>query len=87
MEKRPDFVHRVVEAVRPARVLLRVPVFEPGWRVPLKKELGVDYRLDPTHYTEYTLESFAAEMKASGLDVTHQEVRWGNMGRGGPILD
>jgi SAM-dependent methyltransferase len=79
MEKRPDFVRRVVEAVRPTRVLLRVPVFERDWRVPLKKELGVDYRLDPTHYTEYTLESFAAEMKASGLEVIHQEVRWGEI--------
>jgi hypothetical protein len=56
-----------------------VPLFERDWRVPLKQELGIDYRLDPTHCTEYTLESFASEMKDAGLKVTYQEVRWGEI--------
>jgi SAM-dependent methyltransferase len=79
IEKRPEFLIRLMESVRPTKALFRVPVFERDWRVPLKKELGIDYRLDPTHYTEYTLESFAAEMEESGLEVTHQEVRWGEI--------
>lgn len=79
LEKRPEFLRSMMGATRPSRVLLRVPVFERDWRVPLKKELGIDYRLDPTHQTEYTLESFAAEMKQSGLMITHQEVRWGEI--------
>jgi hypothetical protein len=58
-------------------VLLRVPSFERDWRVPLKQELGIDYRLDPTHFTEYTLESFAQEVGSAGLRVVHQECRWG----------
>ncbi|MBP1691228.1 MAG: glycosyl transferase, family 2, partial [Bacteroidetes bacterium] len=41
--------------------------------------LNVEYRLDPTHETEYTLETFAAEMKEAGLLVKHQEVRWGEI--------
>jgi ubiquinone/menaquinone biosynthesis C-methylase UbiE len=79
LEQRPEFLRGVVRAVQPARLLVRVPVFERDWRVPLKKELGIDYRLDPTHFTEYTLESFAAEMDEAGLNVTHQEVRWGEI--------
>lgn len=48
-------------------------------RVPLKRELGVEWRLDPAHKTEYTLESFTEEMAAAGLGITHHEVRWGEI--------
>lgn len=76
---RPEFLRRVQAATSPRRYLIRVPLFERDWRVPLKKELGVEWRLDPTHETEYTLESFAEEMTAAGLRVVHQEVRWGEI--------
>jgi SAM-dependent methyltransferase len=76
---RPQFLRRVLETAHPSRVLIRVPVFERDWRVPLKKELGVEWRLDPTHETEYTLESFAAEMDEAGLETVHLEVRWGEI--------
>ena len=79
LSARPEFLRRMIDLVHPSRVLLRVPVFERDWRVPLKQELGIDYRLDPTHCTEYTLESFASEMKDAGLKVTYQEVRWGEI--------
>lgn len=76
---RPAFLRRLVQQVAPARLLIRVPLFERDWRVPLKRELGVEWRLDATHETEYTLESFLEEMEAAGLSVTHQEVRWGEI--------
>lgn len=76
---RPAFLRRVQAAVSPRRFLIRVPVFERDWRVPLKQELGVEWRLDPTHETEYTLESFAEEMTAAGLRVVNQQVRWGEI--------
>ncbi|MDR2051746.1 MAG: glycosyltransferase [Deltaproteobacteria bacterium] len=70
------FLRKALAALRPARCLIRVPLFERDWRVPLKKELGLEWRLDATHETEYTLESFAEEMDAAGLAVIHQEIRW-----------
>jgi len=76
---RPAFLRRAQETLRPSRILIRVPVFERDWRVPLKKELGVEWRLDPTHETEYTLESFAEEMQEANLTITHLEVRWGEI--------
>jgi 2-polyprenyl-3-methyl-5-hydroxy-6-metoxy-1,4-benzoquinol methylase len=76
---RPAFLRRVKAAARPARYLIRVPLFEREWRVPLKRELDVEWRLDPTHETEYTLESFAEEMSEAELQITHQEVRWGEI--------
>jgi ubiquinone/menaquinone biosynthesis C-methylase UbiE len=76
---RPEFLRRVQAVAEPARLLIRVPLFERDWRVPLKRELGVEWRLDPTHETEYTLESFAQEMAEVGLIISHQEVRWGEI--------
>ncbi len=76
---RPEFLRRVVDATSARRMLIRVPLFERDWRVPLKKELGVDWRLDDDHETEYTLESFHEEMREAGLLVRHIEVRWGEI--------
>jgi len=61
------------------RFLLRVPLFERDWRVPLKKELGVEWRLDSTHENEYTLESFQEEIQEAGLKIQYLEVRWGEI--------
>ena len=79
LPERPAFLRRVVEAAQPSRLLIRVPLFERDWRVPLKRELGVEWRLDHTHETEYTLESFAQEMAEAGLTVSYQKVRWGEI--------
>ncbi len=76
LPERPQFLRRLQSTVHPSRILIRVPLFERDWRVPLKQELGVEWRLDPTHETEYTLETFAAELSKAGMKTLHQEVRW-----------
>lgn len=76
---RQSLLTTVVQRISPRSILLRVPLFEREWRVPMKQELGVEWRLDPTHETEYTLESFAEEMERAGLQVLYQEVRWGEI--------
>ncbi|MBF0417666.1 MAG: methyltransferase domain-containing protein [Magnetococcales bacterium] len=76
---RPDFLRRLTARSGARRMLIRVPLFERDWRVALKRELGVEWRLDATHETEYTLESFDEEMRAAGLTITHLEVRWGEI--------
>ena len=79
LPERSKFLHKVQQIAQPTRMLIRVPLFERDWRVPLKQELGVEWRLDPTHEIEYTIESFAEEMAAAGLEINHQEVRWGEI--------
>ncbi len=79
LPRRVEFLREVVERLQPERLLVRVPLYERDWRVPLKQELGLEWRADPTHHTEYTLESFAAEMAAAGLEVVEQMVRWGEI--------
>lgn len=76
---RPKFLHRLNESAQPKKLLIRVPLFERDWRVPLKQELGIEWRLDPTHEIEYTQESFADEMAEASLDIRYQEVRWGEI--------
>ena len=76
---RPEFLRRLAQSAQPERILIRVPLYERDWRVPLKQELGVEWRLDRTHETEYTLESFAQEVDQAGLRTVHLEVRWGEI--------
>ena len=79
LQGRPEFLRQIMDTIAPGRILLRVPVFERDWRVPLKKELGVEWRLDPTHEIEYTLEEFQQEIHAAGLAEASLEIRWGEI--------
>lgn len=79
LPRRPEFLSSMVRHTGVNRVLIRVPLFERDWRVPLKKELGIEWRLDTTHETEYTMEEFLEEMELAGLFVVHHEVRWGEI--------
>ncbi len=79
IEHRVDFLKTILLTVRPERVILRVPLYERDWRVPLKEELGIDYRLDHTHFIEYTRETFLNELGEADLKVIHMEVRWGEI--------
>ncbi len=79
LPNRPEFLRRLIQQTAPKSLLIRVPLFDREWRVPLKKELGVEWRLDSTHETEYSQESFAQEMASAGLIIQHQEIRWGEI--------
>lgn len=79
LPERSAFLRHIQGIAHPSRILIRVPLLERHWSVPLKLELGVEWRLDHTHETEYTLESFAQEMAEAGLTVSYHEVRWGEI--------
>jgi ubiquinone/menaquinone biosynthesis C-methylase UbiE len=79
IEHRDVFLKEITDKFHPGKLLVRVPVLERDWRVPLKKELGIDYRLDPTHFTEYTQESYLDELRQAGLTAESMEFRWGEI--------
>ena len=79
IESRVAFLRTVQQRVRPSRWLLRVPMFTRDWRPPLRQELGLFPYSDPTHFTEYTRESFEAEMAQAELTVGHLQVNWGEI--------
>lgn len=76
---RSDFLNKAVKVTGCRKVLLRVPLYERDWRVPLKKEIGVEWRLDKTHFTEYTVPQFEQEIKDAGLTIFHKEIHWGEI--------
>jgi SAM-dependent methyltransferase len=79
LDDRVPFLRDVTARTSARRVLIRVPLFERDWRVPLKRELGIEFRLDPTHRIEYTLEQFEDEVRKAGLALTERQVRWGEI--------
>jgi SAM-dependent methyltransferase len=79
IDKRVEFLKKVQSELHPDRWLIRVPCFDRDWIVPMAQELGVDSRLDETHFTEFTKESFEKEMQDAGLEIKSYEVRWGEI--------
>lgn len=59
--------------------LIRVPMLDRDWVTLYKKELGLEYRLDVTHFVEYTLNSFAKELEDAGLKMESYRVRYGEI--------
>jgi len=76
---RRDFLTEMQRRSQPARWLIRVPMIDRDWRVPLRQELGLFHFCDPTHFVEYTRETFAAEMRAAGFVVIDQQINWGEI--------
>ena len=79
VERRVEFLRDVQRRVQPSRWLVRVPMFDRDWRPSLRRELGLFAYCDPTHFTEYTVDSFRSEMAEAGLEVRHLQVNWGEI--------
>lgn len=61
------------------RFLVRVPVIDRSWLVLYKKELGIEYRLDKTHYIEYTIDNFTKELERAGLKIKNYSIQFGEI--------
>lgn len=79
IEDRTTILKSLVRLYHPQRFLLRVPMSNRHWEVPLKQELGLPSFSDPTHCTEYTVECFAREMEEAGLAILSSQVIWGEI--------
>lgn len=78
------FEHRVellknICSLQPKKIFIRVPMINRHWHVALRRELGMSYFSDPTHHTEYSLESFEEEMSSAGLEIKETVVIWGEL--------
>lgn len=60
-------------------ILLRVPMINRDWLAMYKKNLGYEYRLDSTHYIEYSLESLQTELSQSGWHLDYYQINWGEL--------
>ena len=60
-------------------LLIRVPMINRDWLTLYKKELGLEYRLDRSHYIEYTVESLQTELKEAGFILKQFTVQFGEL--------
>ena len=84
IEHRVDFLKKLIKQITwknidNKQLLIRVPMIDREWIAIYKKELGVDYRLDATHFTEYTFQSFSKEMTQSGVMILNHHVVFGEI--------
>jgi ubiquinone/menaquinone biosynthesis C-methylase UbiE len=79
LENREHFLNDLSRRFHPGKFLIRVPTFERHFFAALKRELGLFPYTDDTHVLEYSPQIFMDEMKASGLEVRHFEIRWGDI--------
>lgn len=60
-------------------LLVRVPMISRDWISVYKKQNGYEYRLDETHFIEYTLPDFFKEAESGGWSVESYSVNWGEI--------
>ncbi|OGG92014.1 hypothetical protein A3H03_01085 [Candidatus Kuenenbacteria bacterium RIFCSPLOWO2_12_FULL_42_13] len=58
-------------------ILVRVPLITRDWMTVYKKQMGLEYRLDDTHYIEYDIATLQNEVNAAGLKIESWQVNWG----------
>ena len=79
VEKRVDIIKKIVQSVSPILILIRVPSFERNWETAMRKELGINFFSDTTHFIEHTIEEFKKEMNGAGLRIDDIEIIWGEI--------
>jgi SAM-dependent methyltransferase len=61
------------------RLLLRVPVRDRDWTVPLRRELGLPHFSDPEHKVEYDESQLRDELAAAGWEMGEPTLVWGEI--------
>lgn len=80
IDNRVQFLKDIQKSLRSeVKFLIRVPMIDREWIVLYKKQLGLEYRLDKTHFIEYTFEKFKQEINASGLIIENYHIKWGEI--------
>jgi len=79
IEDRVGFLRDIQRQAQPEKFLIRVPLFERDWKIPLREELGVNYFSDPEHFIEHRLGEFRSEIGEAGLDAVEMITLWGEI--------
>lgn len=77
IDKRTKFLTSLKKLAH--KFLIRVPMLNRSWIDIYKKELGLEYRLDNTHFIEYTFESFKEELDKAGLHILDYSIQFGEI--------
>ncbi|NQV89874.1 class I SAM-dependent methyltransferase [Candidatus Uhrbacteria bacterium] len=77
IEARPPFLQSISHLA--PLFLIRVPMLNRDWITLYKRERGLEYRLDTTHFTEYTLETFTQELHEAGFTIQSHSIQFGEI--------
>jgi SAM-dependent methyltransferase len=84
IEYRVDFLKKLIKQITwknkdNKQLLIRVPMIDREWIAIYKKELGLEYRLDNTHFIEYTFEQFKNELTQSEVEILSYHIKFGEI--------
>lgn len=75
IEKRVEFLNSLHPLSN--KILLRVPMINRDWLTIYKKEHRLEYRLDPTHFIEFTTEILNDELRRGGWKIQNFSIQFG----------
>ena len=76
---RVELLRSLRTEARARRLLIRVPMIDRDWVVPLRRELGLPYFSDPEHEVEYTPELLSVELDIAGWKMDEPRLVWGEI--------
>ena len=79
IEERIIFLSNIRNFTDAYKILIRVPLFERDWQIPLRKELNIDYFSDKDHKIEHTLDEFEKELSLAKIKIDTVITKWGEI--------
>ena len=79
IDNRIEFIQNLKLITKAKYFLIRVPLFERDWQIPLMRELGIEYFSDNDHKIEHSIMEFKKEMSDSKLIIKEMETLWGEI--------
>jgi len=84
IENRVDFLKNIIKQIPwdrglQKKILIRVPMVDRDWITIYKKQMGIECRLDKTHYTEYTYLQFKDELNKSNIEILSHHIQYGEL--------
>jgi len=77
IENRIDFLqklHKLSDII-----LIRIPMIDRDWLTLYKKKNGYEYRLDKTHFIEYTINNLKKELNQAGWNLEQHTIQFGEI--------
>ena len=79
IEQRVELLRALRERAGAGRLLIRVPVLDRDWTVPLRREVGLPHFSDPEHKVEYDPQLLRDELASSGWEMGEPVFVWGEI--------
>jgi hypothetical protein len=77
--QRVELLQALRERAGAERLLIRVPVLDRDWTVPLRQEVGLPHFSDPEHKVEYDPQLLREELAATGWEMGEPQLVWGEI--------